>query len=99
MYFIDCDVIAIDSIWFTFVSVPTRPWVQACGDPTAKELGQIRQALPQEEVPSPTLIAVGGLCNHSGQNLVGVLKAGALKESVLAIITVSSAPNAASVFA
>ena len=33
MYFIDCDVIVIDSVWFTFVSVPTRSWVQVSGDP------------------------------------------------------------------
>ena len=52
----------------------------------------------QEEVPSPTLIAGGGLRNLSGQNLVGVLKAGALNESVLTMITVSIAPNATSVF-
>ena len=59
-----------------------------------KELGQIRLALTQEEAPSPTLIAAGGLHNLGGQNLAGVLK-----ESVLTIITVSIAPNATSVVA
>lgn len=49
------------------------------GTHTTKELGQIRSALMQEEVPSPALMAMGSLYNLSGQNLAGVLEAGALK--------------------
>ena len=66
---------------------------------TAKELGQIRAALMHEEIPRLALSAVGGLRNRNGQNLAGVLKAGALKKSVLTIITVSVTPNATSVIA
>ena len=33
IYFIDCEVILIDSIWFTFVSVLTRSWTQVSRGP------------------------------------------------------------------
>ena len=89
---------AIPTTKLTLVFSIGRQRADCSGTHTAKELGQIRPALMQEEVPSPTLNAGGGLCNLSGQNLAGVLKAGALKESVLTIIMVSIAPNATSVF-
>ena len=33
IYFIDCDVIVIDSVWFAFVSVLTRSWARVSGGP------------------------------------------------------------------
>ena len=33
MYFIHCDVILIDSVPFTFISVATRPWARCLGTP------------------------------------------------------------------
>ena len=33
IYFVDCDVIVIDSVWFTFVSVPTRSWARVSRGP------------------------------------------------------------------
>ena len=36
--FTDCDVIVIDSVWFKFVSVPTRSWARVPVDPATQNV-------------------------------------------------------------